>query len=111
MKTAESPQDVRIAELAKALAHPARLRILRVLLAAPGCNCGDIVEQVGLAQFTVSEHLRILKVTGVISGEIDGPRVCYAFSPDTLHPLTDFIAVLTPPHNDACCQPATKEPA
>ncbi|PKQ06516.1 MAG: transcriptional regulator, partial [Alphaproteobacteria bacterium HGW-Alphaproteobacteria-10] len=53
--------DTEIADRAKALAHPARLRILRLLLATPGCIGGDIVEAVGLAQSTVSEHLRILK--------------------------------------------------
>lgn len=111
MKTSEAPEDVRIAELAKALAHPARLRILRLLLATPGCIGGDIVGAVGLAQSTVSEHLRILKAAGVISGEIDGPRVCYALSPDTLQLLAAFIATLAPPDGDACCQPATKETA
>ncbi len=103
--------DIEIAELSKALAHPARLRILRLLLATPGCIGGDIVEAVGLAQSTVSEHLRILKAAGVISGEIDGPRVCYALNPDALGPLSEFIASLTPPARDACCFPARKETA
>lgn len=109
MKTSDAPEDVRITELAKALAHPARLRILRLLLATPGCIGGDIVGAVGLAQSTVSEHLRILKAAGVISGEIDGPRVCYALSPDTLKPLAEFIATLTPPEGEVCCLPLTKE--
>ena len=109
MKTSAAPEDERIAELARALAHPARLRILRLLLATPGCIGCDIVGAVGLTQSTVSEHLRILKAAGVISGEIDGPRVCYALSPDTLQPLAAFIATLTPLDGTACCQPATKE--
>ena len=88
--------DVDIADLAKALAHPARLRILRLLLATPGCIGGDIVDAVGLAQSTVSEHLRILKAAGVITGEISGPRICYALTPDALDPLTAFIDALTP---------------
>lgn len=103
--------DIEIAELAKALAHPARLRILRLLLATPGCIGGDIVEAVGLAQSTVSEHLRILKVAGIISGEIDGPRVCYALNPASLAPLGKFITSLTPPPSDACCVPDQKETA
>lgn len=100
-----------VATLAKALAHPARIRILRLLLATPGCIGGTIVEAVGLAQSTVSEHLRILKAAGVIIGEIDGPRVCYALNPAALTPLTEFIAGLAPPYSDTCCLPAPKEPA
>lgn len=103
--------DIEIAELAKALAHPARLRILRLLLATPGCIGGDIVDAVGLAQSTVSEHLRILKAAGIISGEIAGPRVCYALNPAALAPLAAFIASLTPPPGDACCIVDQKETA
>ncbi|MCU0904830.1 MAG: metalloregulator ArsR/SmtB family transcription factor [Tabrizicola sp.] len=105
------PQDDHLAELSKALAHPARLRILRLLQAIPGCIGGDIVDAVGLAQSTVSEHLRILKAAGIISGEIDGPRVCYALNPAALAPLAEFIASLTPPPTDACCVPDQKETA
>jgi len=97
--------DEQLSELAKALAHPARLRILRLLQATPGCIGGDIVEAVGLAQSTVSEHLRILKAAGIITGEIDGPRVCYALSQGALQPLADLISTLTPPAGDACCLP------
>lgn len=96
-----------VAVLAKALAHPARIRILRVLQATPGCIGGTIVDAVGLAQSTVSEHLRILKSAGVITGEIDGPRVCYALTPAVLQPLAGFIAGLTPPDSAICCAPAT----
>ncbi len=92
-----------LAALAKALAHPARIRILRLLLATPGCIGGTIVDKVGLAQSTVSEHLRILKAAGVITGEIDGPRTCYALNPQTLDPLAGFIGALTPPPGSACC--------
>ena len=99
------------AALAKALAHPARIRILRLLQATPGCIGGEIVGAVGLAQSTVSEHLRILKAAGVISGEIDGPRVCYALNPAALAPLAELIMGLTPPPNGACCIPDQKETA
>ena len=64
--------DIEIADLARSLAHPARLRILRLLLATPGCIGGDILDAIGLAQSTVPEHLRILKAAGVITGEISG---------------------------------------
>lgn len=108
MKTSEAPEDDRIAELAKALAHPARLRILRLLQAKPGCIGGDIVGAVGLALFTVSEHLRILKSAGVIAGEIDGPRICYALSPVELQPLADFIANLKLREGGVCCLPGSQ---
>ncbi len=101
--------DTDVAELAKALAHPARLRILRLLRATPGCIGGDIVDAVGLAQSTVSEHLRILKAAGVITGEISGPRTCYALNPAVLEPLAEFIGTLTPPRAAVCCTPDEKE--
>lgn len=103
--------DETIAGLAKALAHPARIRILRLLSATPGCIGGTIVEAVGLAQSTVSEHLRILKSAGVITGEIDGPRTCYALHPAALEPLTRFIDGLAVPSDDTCCIAAPGQPA
>jgi ArsR family transcriptional regulator len=105
------PDDETLASLAKALAHPARIRILRLLLAMPGCIGGTIVGSVGLAQSTVSEHLRILKSVGLITGEIDGPRVCYALDPSALQVLSGFIASLAPPGSNTCCLPGRKEPA
>ena len=96
--------DTRSAALAKALSHPARLRILRVLARTPGCIGGDIVEAVGLAQSTVSEHLRILKDAGLIEGRIDPPRVCYALRPGALRPLADLVAELErAPGGSECC--------
>ena len=100
--------DQKLADLAKSLAHPARIRILRLLLVTPGCIGGDIVDAVGLAQSTVSEHLRILKASGVITGEISGPRVCYALNPDALSLLAEFVASLKLPSNDTCCVPEPK---
>ncbi len=99
-------EERQLADLAKALAHPARLRILQLLARTPGCIGGEIVGAVGLAQSTVSEHLRILKSAGVITGEIDGPRICYALDPSALAALTDFIATLVPTADAACCVPA-----
>lgn len=65
-----------MAKLTWALAHPARVRIVRLLLNRTSCMCGEIVEEMPLAQSTVSQHLKILKETGLVQGEIDGPRVC-----------------------------------
>lgn len=95
--------DDHIVDLAKALSHPARIRILRLLQATPGCIGGDIVDAVGLAQSTVSEHLRILKAAGLVKGEISGPRICYALDPQALPPLTEFLVALAEtPLNDCC---------
>jgi len=74
---AQLPDDVDLAMMAKALAHPARLRILRVLDARQACVTGDVVVELGLAQSTVSEHLRILREAGLIQGEIRGTRTRY----------------------------------
>ena len=92
-----------VAALAKALAHPARIRIPRLLQATPGCIGGEIVDATGLAQSTVSEHLRILKTAGVISGEFYGPRICYALHPNAVAPLTAFLTGLSAPLADTCC--------
>lgn len=80
-----------IAVLAKALAHPARVHIVRLLLEKQSCIGCDIVEEVGLAQSTVSEHLRFLKAAGVITGEIERPRVCYSLNPGALAPLAGLL--------------------
>ena len=83
--------DGDIASIAKALGHPARIHIVRLLLEKQSCIGCDIVDEVGLAQSTVSEHLRILKAAGVITGEIDRPRVCYSLNPDSLAPLAALL--------------------
>lgn len=88
---AAEPSDAEVAVLAKALAHPARIRILRLLLEKQSCIGCDIVDEVGLAQSTVSEHLRILKAAGVIAGEVEHPRVCYSLNPDRLIPLAGLL--------------------
>lgn len=83
--------DDAVASIAKALAHPARIHIVRLLLAKQSCIGCDIVDEVGLAQSTVSEHLRILKAAGVIIGEVEHPRVCYSLNPDRLLPLAGLL--------------------
>jgi ArsR family transcriptional regulator, arsenate/arsenite/antimonite-responsive transcriptional repressor len=81
-----------LAGLARALGHPARIRIVRTLIAKQACIGCDLVDETGLAQSTVSEHLRILKAAGIITGEIEHPRVCYSLNPMALLPLRDFLA-------------------
>jgi DNA-binding transcriptional ArsR family regulator len=80
-----------LAVIAKALAHPARIHILRLLQQKQSCIGCDVVDEIGLAQSTVSEHLRILKTAGLISGEIEHPRVCYSLNPDGLRPLAELL--------------------
>ena len=83
--------DETVALIAKALGHPARIRIVRMLLAKHSCIGCDIVDEVGLAQSTVSEHLRLLKAAGVIVGEVERPRVCYSLNRDALMPLAALL--------------------
>jgi ArsR family transcriptional regulator len=83
-----------LASLAKAMGHPARVRILRLLADRAGCVCGDIVDEVGLAQSTVSQHLAVLKDAGLIHGDVDGPRVCYCLAPDVLRRFKMLAAAL-----------------
>jgi ArsR family transcriptional regulator len=71
-----SSELVALADVAKALGHPGRLEILRIL-AGQACICGDIVERMPLSQSTVSQHLKELKKVGLIRGEVEGPRICY----------------------------------
>ena len=72
-----APELIELADLAKVLGHPARLRIVQILAARDTCICGDIVDRLPLAQATVSQHLKELKRVGLVSGEISGPRTCY----------------------------------
>lgn len=83
-----------LSALAKALGHPARVRILRLLAERAGCVCGDIVDEVGLAQSTVSQHLAVLKDAGLIHGDVAGPRVCYCLAPDVLRRFKMLTAAL-----------------
>ena len=86
--------DEELATLAKALGHSARVQILRLLVRKDACICGDIVEELPLAQSTVSQHLKVLKNAGLIRGEIDGPRVCYCIEPRTLRRLKALMGGL-----------------
>ena len=96
METGKLPIEAckeRLAELSKGLAHPARVEIVRMLVNKPleeRCVCGDIVNALPLAQSSVSQHLKILKETGWIQGEIDGPRVCYC----TVEGISEYYLAL-----------------
>ncbi len=83
--------DDELAALAKALAHPARVKIIRLLIRKNACVCGDIVDELPLAQSTVSQHLKVLKEAGLIRGEVSGPRTCYCIEPRTLRRLRALV--------------------
>lgn len=74
-------QQNEIAAMAKALAHPARIAILQYLVRQNACVCGDLVDELGLAQATTSQHLKELKAVGIIQGTIEGASVCYCLNP------------------------------
>ena len=92
--TAPTSSDAELARLAKALAHPARVAILRRLLTQGECVCGQIVEGLPLAQATVSQHLKVLKEAGLIAGEVDGPRVCYCVNPKAVKRIKELIGAI-----------------
>lgn len=80
-----------IASLMKALAHPARIAIVEHLLKVNSCICGDIVNELSLAQPTVSQHLKELKSSGIIQGEIEGTSICYCLNIKTIEKIEGYI--------------------
>lgn len=101
-------KDNRLARYAKALAHPARVAILKLLIHKDSCVCGDIVEELPLSQSTVSQHLKELKAAGLIRGDIEGTSVCYcidtkewARAKEELNMLMDSFV----PFDESCCTP------
>jgi ArsR family transcriptional regulator len=86
--------DEELAKLAKAIGHPARVRIIRMLSRKEARVCSQIVGELPLAQSTVSEHLRILKDAGLIRSNQDGPRIGYCINYDTLRKMKALIAII-----------------
>ncbi len=86
--------DEELAKLAKAMGHPARVRIVRMLSRKEARVCSQIVGEIPLAQSTVSEHLRILKEAGLVRSSQDGPRVGYCINFDTLRKLKALVAII-----------------
>jgi ArsR family transcriptional regulator len=97
----------RTAELMKALGHPARVAIIELLAERNTCICGDITNELPLAQSTVSQHLKALKNAGIIKGEVDGVRTCYCLDRQGIAELnkllTPLVENLTTATNEECC--------
>lgn len=90
-KHAFAESEIALAELAKALSHPARIAILTVLARRQTCICGEIVEVLPLAQSTVSQHLKELKEAGLVKGTVDGPRSCYCINTERLQEFREMF--------------------
>lgn len=93
--------EARAVAMLRALANPVRFRIARVLAARTECVVGDLVDELPLAQSTVSEHLRVLKEAGIVQGTIDGPSRCYCIDPVALRFLHGALNDLEP--RGGCC--------
>ena len=83
-----------VSDWAKALSHPARIKILKILAQKNVCMCGDIVDLMPLAQATVSQHLKELRRVGFIKGEIEGPRICYCLDYSVLAEAKEKLSEL-----------------
>lgn len=111
VRPTEKPEDfsiqvINLAKYAKALSHPARIAILKLLIQKQTCICGDIVDELPLAQSTVSQHLKVLKEAGLIKGEVEGSTVCYCIdekewtiAKDLVH---DLFLSYQPVSGDCC---------
>jgi len=95
----------RLAIMLKALAHPARIAILQQIMKANACICGDLVGELGLAQATISQHLKELKNAGLIQGTIEGVSVCYCIEPGAWKLLSEQLGNFFGTYNqmDNCC--------
>ena len=84
-----------LSAIAKALGHPARIAIIQKLIESKTCICGDLVEDIGLAQATVSQHLKELKSSGIIKGNVEGTSVCYCLDAETGSPVSTSYLIST----------------
>lgn len=93
-----------LANMAKALAHPARIAILQHIIRTSACICGDLVDELGLAQATISQHLKELKNAGLIQGTIEGTSICYCIEPKVWSDYKEaFSALFTQVPLLKCC--------
>jgi ArsR family transcriptional regulator len=102
-KTAFGPEEQQLAAMAKALAHPARVAILKELAKRQSCVCGEIVEVLPLAQSTVSQHLKELLQAGLINGSVDGAKSCYCINPAAFRQLMGIFESFFSQTSQKCC--------
>lgn len=94
----------KIAAIAKVLGHPARIAILEFLIKLKSCVCGDLVKDIGLAQPTISQHLKELKKVGLIKGKIEGTSVCYCIHEENWENIKDILGkFLNKNSTGSCC--------
>lgn len=100
-----STEQNQLSRIAKVLGHPARIAILQHLFRIEGCVCGDLVTEIGLAQPTISQHLRELKDLGLIKGSVDGVRICYCIDQEKWASSTALLIrfLNREPREVACC--------
>jgi len=98
-----SEEQNELANLFKALSHPARVAIIEYLLTVDTCICGDIVNELPLAQPTVSQHLKELKNAGIIKGSIEGTSICYCINPGALKKLENYFFQIRKQMQSKCC--------
>ncbi|UPT70948.1 MAG: metalloregulator ArsR/SmtB family transcription factor [Flavobacterium sp. JAD_PAG50586_2] len=98
-----SDEQNELATLFKAIAHPARIAIVEYLLKIDTCICGDIVNELPLAQPTVSQHLRELKNAGIIKGTIEGTAICYCINEITFKKMENYFSVFNSQLKNKCC--------
>lgn len=91
--------------LLKAMGHPARVAIIEYLLTVESCVCGDIVNELPLAQPTISQHLKELKSVGIIKGSVEGTSVCYCLNSDVINELENYFKIINKKteNKGACC--------
>ena len=92
-----------IANVFKALSHPARIAIVEYLLSVESCICGDIVNELPLAQPTISQHLKELKNAKIIQGTIEGTAICYCLNPETIEMIENYFGSISKELKNKCC--------
>ena len=104
-KNVYSESEIILAQYAKAIAHPARIMIIRLLSMKNACVCGDIVNELPLSQSTVSQHLKELKKAGLVKGDVEGTSICYCLDKAALRKIIDMIGSLAkiPFSDKSCC--------
>ena len=85
-------EDIKtVAKIAKVFAHPARVAILSYISQQPSCICGDLVDEIGLAQATISQHLKVIKDAGLLEGTIEGKAICYCLNTEVFEQFKTLL--------------------